>query len=385
MLSASTPTKRASAFVAHVGTLSGALCSITTNRDATVSDLKVAINLQTGTPIVEQQIVFQDSPLPDDYCLGDLESEALFCHVTLLRTACPRIFAIGGNEDPGAEVFDLSVGAWAAVDPGPRTRYGLSVAAGGRQIYVLGGENELGVVFASVEAFDTESGSFGMLPDMLEERYNAAAVWSDGRVFVVGGTNDGGNILGSGEMLDLGGNKWTALPVLEMPRTALGIATLSGGICAVGGLSDEADSLASVERLELSALYMEPAAAARYGGQAQWSAWPALAVPRYLLAVTATKDQVFAIGGKDANGCPLGVVEVLDAWRNTWSTLPSMRVSRHSFAACAAEAGIFVMGGRDTESVALQSAALYSLSDSTWCQLPDMIAVRSGVAGVAAV
>jgi hypothetical protein len=95
-----------------------------------------------------------------------------------------------------------------------------------------------------------------------------------------------------------------------------------------------------------------------------WTEMAAMPTPRaYLAVVGGTDSKIYAIGGADASGNPLGTVEVYDPQTNSWSEGPSLNTPRSHLAATLAYLDdIFVAGGDGPSGKPLDTTELYSLS-----------------------
>ena len=73
-------------------------------------------------------------------------------------------------------------------------------------------------------------------------------------------------------------------------------------------------------------------------------------MPTARTGVTAVtlNDAIYVMGGLDANGKVLDVVEIYDPASNTWQNGPNLRTARYNSASVVFEGRIYLMGGRDS-------------------------------------
>lgn len=93
-------------------------------------------------------------------------------------------------------------------------------------------------------------------------------------------------------------------------------------------------------------------------------------------------DRVYVMGGQDANGNALNVVETYDPLTNTWESGPSLRSGRYNAAAVIFEGNIVLMGGSDSGGVALKKVEIFNRSENRWESFDNMESEREGLAAV---
>jgi N-acetylneuraminic acid mutarotase len=94
--------------------------------------------------------------------------------------------------------------------------------------------------------------------------------------------------------------------------------------------------------------------------------------------VTTNNGKIYAIGGTDSTGTPLGVVEEYDIASNTWTTKASMPTPRFDFGiAITADDHIYVIGGSSTSITDVVEE--YDPATDTWTTKAPMTYARMGV------
>lgn len=122
------------------------------------------------------------------------------------------------------------------------------------------------------------------------------------------------------------------------------------------------------------------------GAWAQDPAWAEVAplpTPRADAAVAVLGGQVYVIGGRDASGVALGVVERYDPDTNTWATVGALRDARYNAAATAFGNGILLTGGREQDGEVTDDVEFYDLAENRWESFDHLESEREGHAAFA--
>ncbi len=102
---------------------------------------------------------------------------------------------------------------------------------------------------------------------------------------------------------------WSAMALLPLARWGLAAGVLNGFVYAIGGADAAGQPLGTVEAYD------------PFGDA--WSPRAALPTPRSGLAAVAIAGRIYAVGGTGAGGVPLELVEIYDPATDQWSTEPS--------------------------------------------------------------
>jgi Kelch motif len=150
----------------------------------------------------------------------------------------------------------------------------------------------------------------------------------------------------------------SALPPMPTARAGLGLVgflyTPSTGaqnvLFAIGGVDASGNPVGAVEMYSFKT--------------GSWTALPSLPTPRsYLSVVAGTDNNVYAIGGIDASGHSVSKVERFNQISNTWSAVANLNTARSHFGAVfALPDTIYAVGGIDDDGNALSSTEVYILS-----------------------
>jgi DNA-binding CsgD family transcriptional regulator len=125
---------------------------------------------------------------------------------------------------------------WTIMPDAPTRRAAMAVASLANEIYLIGGENEAGVL-GLVERFEPRAGDWAELASKPTPVTDARAVVIGGRVYIPGGrlSDDPRDISRGFERYDPRTDTWEPLPELPQPRSAYALATLEGRLYLFGG------------------------------------------------------------------------------------------------------------------------------------------------------
>jgi N-acetylneuraminic acid mutarotase len=235
-----------------------------------------------------------------------------------------------------------------------RDALGLGVIHG--SLYAVGGGNNYGARYASVEKFDPSIGLWVSAPNMSEARASVAVGVHGDHLYAVGGRRASGELLQSAERFD--GRVWQPISAMTEARRGCGVGVLDGHVYAVGGrggrnFSGLGSTLSSVE------IY-DPV-------KDEWISGPCLHTPRESLAVAVLRDKVYAIGGLDENGNFLDTVEVLDPSKGEWIELQQlMTIPRATHGAAVLDGILYVAGGGSS------SVEFFDPAANSWLRAPTL-------------
>jgi non-specific serine/threonine protein kinase len=130
--------------------------------------------------------------------------------------------------------------------------------------------------------------------------------------------------------------RWATVTHLPTPRREPGAALLGRRIVVAGGFDGESDADLEGYRDTVEAFDLE----AR-----RWTTLARLPTPRRGLALVATGDRVYAIGGYTADGEFSAAVERYDPAYNAWTALNWPIAPRTWTAAAAVDGDVLLIGG----------------------------------------
>lgn len=162
--------------------------------------------------------------------------------VTLLSLIPLSLWATGRLEresppTPGvAGVATDAASRWTILPDAPRPRAGFAVVNLANLVYLIGGENESGVL-GSVQRYDPRSQAWADLTQKPTPVTDIHAVVVGGRLYVPGGrqSSNPGDISRAFERYDPRSETWEQLPELPQPRSGYALASLEGKIYLFGG------------------------------------------------------------------------------------------------------------------------------------------------------
>jgi len=247
-------------------------------------------------------------------------------------------------------------------------RAGAAAAVVGDQMYVIGGENESGVL-GDVERYDVRFQTWAQLSRKPTPVTDVRAVVLGGKIYVPGGRRsaDPGDIVAAFEVYDPRTETWEQLPDLPAPRSAYGLATLEGRLYLFGG-RDGAGFRNDVWEYD--------------PGRGEWRERTPMPTPRAFSQAVALGDTIWVLGGEDDTG-QLDVNEAYNPVRegdDPWSNKARLPQPRSRFGAAAMEpiAKIYALGGARGD----EAPAEYDARSDSWQQIeppPQPIGERPGV------
>ncbi len=257
--------------------------------------------------------------------------------------------------------------SWATRASMPTARYGLGVvAAKNGRIYAIGGADNVGNLFSTVEEYDPATNTWATRASMPTARNSLGVVAaSNGKIYAIGGLDTtGGQTISTVEEYDPATNTWATRKNIPTARAYFGVVAASNGkIYAIGGLDNIFMVCATVEEYD-------PATNTWATRASMPTAIDSLG------AVTASNGKVYAIGGE-------GIYEY-DTATNTWATLASMPTLHYGLGVAAASNGkIYAIGGTNGQGLMASTVDEYDPARDTWVTLAGMPTARLSF-GVAA-
>eukprot|EP01071_Lankesteria_metandrocarpae_P006171 Lankesteria_metandrocarpae@DN4266_c0_g1_i1.p1 len=271
-------------------------------------------------------------PLPRDAAESDaILKESAFYGINFFPF--PLVFACGGHNGVehlrAVEVLDVNEQCWRpcrAMET-ERTYFGSGVMSG--RLYV-------------------------------SRRNTAGATLNDDRLFAIGGF-DGASILTSVEAYDPRMRSWTLVASLNTARSSAAVAVYGGALYVFGGTRGE--------RLKTVEVYDQ-----------RMDKWQPLDKDmlevRSAACACGISDNVYILGGTDAEHKVHSSVEVYSGATNAWSFVRNMKQQRMDASCIPVAESILVAGGQ--AGAVLQSTEFYRPDLDEWQTGPEMIFPRYG-------
>jgi DNA-binding CsgD family transcriptional regulator len=255
---------------------------------------------------------------------------------------------------------------WQPLDPMNSPRAGFATAAVGNYIYLIGGENEQGVL-DSVERYDHRSATWTSLSTKPTAVADVRAVVIGGLLYVPGGrlgTNDR-QITDAFERYDPVSEEWESLPSLPAPRSAYALVAVEGKLYLFGGWDGTS------YRDEVFAYDPD---------QDTWNTLPAMPTARGYMDAQVVGNMVYVIGGQNEQGVVANNEVFNPAQINgqPWSRRAPLPVARSRFSSAAAGSLIHVVGGEATDTQPLK----YDIRTDSWNRFsfpPEAVGSQPGV------
>lgn len=139
---------------------------------------------------------------------------------------------------------------WTFRTPMDTPRTGVATAVLDGNVYVLGGEDQFGVVLDVASRYHPATDTWEALPPMQVARVFAAAVAIDGVIVVVGGRDAQENVLSDAEFYDPVRNQWGVFPNMLEARQGLAAVLRNANLFVAGGSNAQDQLLDSIEFYE---------------------------------------------------------------------------------------------------------------------------------------
>lgn len=205
-------------------------------------------------------------------------------------------------------------------------------------------------------------------PLLSEALIHTAATQVGNRVILVGGS-DGLAPQAGAFAYDLGTATWTALASMSGGRAQLAIVASGNQLYAIGG-ENNGTPLGRVERLDLS------------NAQAIWENLAPMPSTRFGISAVVVGNSVHVLGGKTNGGVVLPNHEVLNLTNGTWTNqVAQLPRPRYAFNAVVEGNRIFVAGGEDAQGNPISEVDIYDVGANTWSLGAALPTPRSFAAG----
>ncbi|MEZ4703554.1 MAG: kelch repeat-containing protein, partial [Rhodothermales bacterium] len=129
-------------------------------------------------------------------------------------------------------------------------------------------------------------------------------------------------------------------------------------------------------------LVSSPVDSARAQTAAKWQARSAMATARSGLMAVEHQGRIYVIGGRDANGDVLDLVERYNPASDTWETFPSLRKGRENGAAVVYNGQLMVIGGHTNSDETTKDVEVFDEGENRWVSFSGLDEARQGLAAV---
>ena len=245
-----------------------------------------------------------------------------------------------------------------------RAAFGIATVAD--QVYVIGGENQTGVL-ASVIRYDARSNTWTALSNKPTPVADVRAVNVGGKIYVPGGRSSANpqDITDVVERYDPRTQTWESLPKLPAPRSAYALAALEGKVYLFGGWDGKSYRGEVFE--------FDP-------DQSVWHERSKMETPRAFADAAVVENSVFVLGGEDEQGALRANEVYIPGQEETqpWLRRAPMPEARSRFGTAVVLAFIHVVGGDPEGSQAVK----YNVRTDSWdtfVAAPQAVGSQPGV------
>lgn len=113
-----------------------------------------------------------------------------------------------------------------------------------------------------------------------------------------------------------------------------------------------------------------------------WQFKAPMSVARTGVSAVVLDDLVYVMGGLDAQGNVLDLVERYDPDTNTWQSAPKLRTPRFNATAVVFEDNIYLIGGQDSLGNALKKVEVFVSDENDWESFDNLQDEREGPAAI---
>ncbi len=287
-----------------------------------------------------------------------------------------RVLAVGGKNQPSAELYNPATGRWDAAAAGgaatARREHSATPLHDGRVLVVGGQPATGGAPLASAHLYNPATNQWASAGTLgTARRGHTATLLADGRVLVAGGFDGGDARLASATVYDPAANSWAGAGAMQGARADAAATLLPDGrVLVTGGSADKGGELYNP---------------ATNSWQSEAGPAPAGQGARYRHSATVLPSgQVLVAGGfATANQTALNNAWLYDPPSNTWSSATTAQANlssgRGGHAAALLPGGqVLLVGGTDGSS-AIASTVLYDPAQpagSQWSVPGDAVTAR---------
>lgn len=198
---------------------------------------------------------------------------------------------------------------------------------------------------------------------MVEPRFGAAAVVVEGKVYVIGGQDDEGVVSDTVECFDPDTGSSKIVAKLKRARFFHGVAAVGSRIFIIGGQNNQ--RYRGTERTMMVPFDVEPSVEIYDTKTGEMGAGPRMLSPRASFGCVAVGNLVYAIGGDTEDRRCSRRMEVLDTTTLTWAELPPMPTIRSAPAVVVPGDFIVMAGGFDGRT-ARREVEAFNTKTKTW-------------------
>ncbi|WP_026369473.1 Kelch repeat-containing protein [Kallotenue papyrolyticum] len=254
---------------------------------------------------------------------------------------------------------------WQRLGDMPEPRAAFAIATFEDRIYVVGGENEHGVL-KSLMRFDVGSGTWTGLSPKPTAVTDVRAVVLSGKLYVPGGRRSANptDITDRFERYDLRSEQWETLPKLPEPRSGYTLVTLDGKIYLIGGWDGT--------RYRTEVFEYDPE-------RESWQMRSTMPTARAFAAAGVVEDRIYVMGGENEHGA-LTSNEIYTPALETaapWSRRAPLPQPRTRMSTAMVLSSLILLGGEPTGI-----PAKYNVTTDSWDELeapPAPIGAQPGV------
>ena len=260
-----------------------------------------------------------------------------------------KIYVMGGNNQTDAgstmlssvDMYDPATDSWTSRASMPAVRAGHTSTVVDGKIYVVGGESVMYTTkHNTLWEYDPVTNSWATKANAPQTMSDHSAVAYDGYVWVFPGTNN------NAYAYEVAADTWwqgTSSSARYENHATVRVGT---SIFLLGGDFDAWSAWVGTY-LDYSHSCLEFDLTESYGSANAWSYQASMPTDRNRLTAVVLNDQVYAIGGMNADGARR-VVEIYDPLTNSWSEGFPLLTALRDHTAAAVDGKIYVLGGRET-------------------------------------
>ncbi len=238
---------------------------------------------------------------------------------------------------------------WLVSRAMPTGRAGMATIAVGLDVYLMGGENEQGVV-NQVDVYDTVNCQWSIGSPKPTAVSDTTAAVLFGEIYVPGGRGADGQPTDVVEVYSPANNLWRAISPLPVATSGGLVLSQSGQLYYFGGWDGEA-------YLDTAYEY-DPALDS-------WEALPAMSQPRAFTAGGTIGGQLYIVGGYDGTA-DLATCAVFDPGSTAWQSCPAMLEPRAGAGSVVLLNKLYVLGGGLQADNAILYGEEYNPVTQTW-------------------
>ena len=277
-----------------------------------------------------------------------------------------KILSLGGAKSLRSciEVYSLSNKPRKNLPELPIELYCHSSLKLGNYVYLIGGksksdENKNEKVLQTVWRLDANDKmpNWKKIVCLKAKRFlMGSAVFRD--TLVVVGGHDGNSLLNSVEFYVAALGDWESASSLPNPRCALALVATDNYLYALGGWINSKCS-ASVQKIS--------------NLKDNWEEIAPMQMPRRWLASVVCNGIIYGIGGQtdSEHQITTNTVEKYDFGEEKWVYVNSMNIDRCAHAACVMNGKIYVVGGKDASNETIKSIECYDQETDSWSVVGD--------------